>query len=114
VVNRRKSLTAAGRALAIGSLLERRRFVNAMPRAATELGRVKILDVKTASVRLTYYDAHLVKITTDSGLYGLGEAFNRAGVVDHINMLCHNMCSPLGTIAVGHACMAIRSFNYKS
>jgi L-alanine-DL-glutamate epimerase-like enolase superfamily enzyme len=28
----------------------------------------------------------------------------------YINMLCHNMCSPVGTIASGHACMAIRSF----
>ena len=28
----------------------------------------------------------------------------------YINMLAHNMCSPVGTIASGHACMAIRSF----
>ena len=28
----------------------------------------------------------------------------------YINMLCHNMCTPVGTIASGHACMAIRSF----
>jgi L-alanine-DL-glutamate epimerase-like enolase superfamily enzyme len=25
-------------------------------------------------------------------------------------MLCHNMCTPVGTIASGHACSAIRSF----
>jgi L-alanine-DL-glutamate epimerase-like enolase superfamily enzyme len=25
-------------------------------------------------------------------------------------MLCHNMCSPVGTIASGHACVVIRSF----
>ena len=28
----------------------------------------------------------------------------------YINMLCHNMCTPVGTIASGHACLAIRSF----
>jgi L-alanine-DL-glutamate epimerase-like enolase superfamily enzyme len=60
--------------------------LKAAPRAATELGKVKIRDVKTATVRIKY-DAHLVKITTDSGLYGLGEAYNRAGVVDHINSI---------------------------
>ena len=85
MVNRRKFLTVAGSALTLGSLLERPGILKAAPRAATELGRVKIVDVKTASVKLSYYDAHLVKITTDSGLYGLGEAFNRSGVVDHIN-----------------------------
>ena len=25
-------------------------------------------------------------------------------------LICHNMCSPVGTIASGHACAAIRSF----
>jgi len=28
----------------------------------------------------------------------------------YMNMLCHNMCTPVGTIASGHACAAIRSF----
>ena len=28
----------------------------------------------------------------------------------YLNMLCHNMCSPVGTIASAHACLAIRSF----
>ena len=86
MVNRRKFLTVAGSAVAIGSLLERPGILKAAPRAATELGKVKIRDVKTATVRIKY-DAHLVKITTDSGLYGLGEAYNRAGVVDHINSI---------------------------
>ena len=27
-----------------------------------------------------------------------------------LNMLCHNMCTPVGTIASAHACAAIRSF----
>ncbi len=86
MVNRRKFLTAAGSVVAIGSLLEKPRILKAAPRAATELGRVKIRDVKTATVKIKY-DAHLVKVTTDSGLYGLGEAYNRAGVVDHIHSI---------------------------
>ena len=28
----------------------------------------------------------------------------------YISMLCHNMCTPVGTIASAHACLAIRSF----
>lgn len=93
MLNRRKFLTASGSvsagclsAVAIGSLLEQPRILKAVPRATTELGKVKIRDVKTASVRIKY-DAHLVKVTTDSGLYGLGEAYNRAGVVDHIHSI---------------------------
>ena len=42
MLNRRKFLTAAGSVVAIGSLLEKPRILKAVPRAATELGRVKI------------------------------------------------------------------------
>lgn len=28
----------------------------------------------------------------------------------YMSMLCHNMCSPVGSIASGHACLAIKSF----
>ncbi len=28
----------------------------------------------------------------------------------YLNMLCHNMCTPVGTIASAHTCAAIRSF----
>jgi L-alanine-DL-glutamate epimerase-like enolase superfamily enzyme len=28
----------------------------------------------------------------------------------YLNMLCHNLCTPVGTIASGHACMAIKNF----
>ena len=85
-MNRRKFLTAAGAAVALNSLLEEPRILTAAPQAATELGKVKIRDVKTATIKIKY-DAHLVKVTTDSGLYGIGEAYNRAGVVDHINSI---------------------------
>jgi len=85
-MNRRKFLSAAGGAVAIACMLERPRILEAAPQAITELGKVKIRDVKTATIKIKY-DAHLVKITTDSGLYGIGEAYNRAGVVDHINSI---------------------------
>jgi len=85
-MDRRKFLSAAGGAVAIASLLERPRILEAAPQAATELGKVKIRDVKTATIKIKY-DAHLVKVTTDSGLYGIGEAYNRAGVVNHIESI---------------------------
>lgn len=84
---RRKLLAAAGGAAVAGALFERSSIARAAPQAATELGKVKIRDVKTASVKLSYYSAHLVKVTTDSGLFGLGEAYNRAGIVSHIRAI---------------------------
>jgi gluconate/galactonate dehydratase len=84
----RRNLLAAGGGLAAASfLLERPRVVEAVRGASTELGKVKIRDVKTASVRLTYYDAHLVKVTTDAGLHGLGEAYRGAGTLDWIDAM---------------------------
>ncbi|MHC4179570.1 MAG: mandelate racemase/muconate lactonizing enzyme family protein [Planctomycetota bacterium] len=86
MLNRRKLLAAAGGLATAGYVLDGPRVLQAAPRAATELGRVKIRDVKTATVRLNYH-IHLVKVTTDSGLYGLGEAYNRAGIVSHIHSI---------------------------
>ncbi|MHC4692070.1 MAG: mandelate racemase/muconate lactonizing enzyme family protein, partial [Planctomycetota bacterium] len=86
MLNRRKFFAAAGGITAAGFMAERSRVVQAVPKAVTELGKVKIRDVKTATVRIKY-DAHLVKVTTDSGLYGLGEAYNRAGIINHINSI---------------------------
>jgi len=87
MLTRRTFLSAVGGLAATGFLAQRSGLLLAMPRASTELGKVKIRDVKTASVKLTYYAAHLVKVTTDSGLYGLGEAYNRAGIVSHIHAI---------------------------
>ena len=84
MLTRRNFMGAVGVAAAAGFLPEQSQVLRAAPQAATEFGKVKIRDVKTASVRLTYYDAHLVKITTDSGLFGLGEAYRGAGTVDWI------------------------------
>ena len=47
--------------------------VKALPTAATSLGKVKIRDIKTAQI-MARYPFNLVKIETDSGLFGIGEA----------------------------------------
>jgi L-alanine-DL-glutamate epimerase-like enolase superfamily enzyme len=70
-------LTATGLAIAPSKILQ------AAPAAKTQLGQVKITDVKTAAIDIKY-KTHLVKVTTDSGLYGLGEAYPKAEVADDI------------------------------
>jgi len=77
---RNAGLAATGLAVPGKSLLFAR------PQAKTEAGRVKITDIKTAVIQLKY-NTTLVKITTDTGLYGLGEAFPKVDVVGHINDL---------------------------
>jgi len=86
MLNRRKFLATAGGAAAALFLPEHSQVLKAMPQAESEFGKVKITDIKTASVMINY-PAHLVKIETDSGLYGIGEAYNRDGIVDHIRSL---------------------------
>ena len=86
MLDRRRFLTAAAGAAAAGFLPETSQVLKAMPAAESEFGKVKVTDVKTASVMIRY-PAHLVKVETDSGLYGIGEAYNRDGVVDHIEHL---------------------------
>ncbi|MCP5116697.1 MAG: hypothetical protein GY953_38205, partial [bacterium] len=76
----------AGAAGASAFLPERSQVLKAYPQAASDFGKVKITDVKTASVMIKY-PAHLVKIETDSGLYGIREAYNRDGILDHIRGL---------------------------
>ncbi len=85
-MDRRKFLASAGGTVALATLLDQPGILKAVPEVATELGKVRIRDIKTATVRIRY-DAHLVKITTDSGLYGIGEAYNRDGVVSHIHSI---------------------------
>jgi len=86
MITRRRLLAAAGGLATAGYWMKQPSVLAAAPRAETELGKVKIVDVKTASIKIRY-PAHLVKIVTDSGLYGIGEAYNRAGVVDHIHAI---------------------------
>jgi len=87
MLTRRNFIAAAGALTASKFLIENSTVVAAVPKAETEFGKVKIKDIKTASVRLTYYDAHLVKVITDSGLYGIGEAYRGAGTLDWINTI---------------------------
>lgn len=54
--------------------------------AAAQRRKVKITDVKCMIVRGTW-DWNLVKIETDAGLYGIGEAYWGAGVKDVIGKL---------------------------
>ena len=83
VINRRQFLTSsscAALATGVGGLSQ---VLRAAPQAESELGRVKVVDVQTATIRFRY-DMHLVKVITDSGIYGIGEAYNRGGVINHI------------------------------
>jgi L-alanine-DL-glutamate epimerase-like enolase superfamily enzyme len=86
MITRRKLLATAGGLAAAGYLMRQPGVFAAAPRAETELGKVKIVDVQTASIHIRY-PAHLVKIVTDCGLYGIGEAYNRDGVVDHVRAI---------------------------
>src|SRR5688500_1994110 len=80
-------------------LLSRRSFLQAAAAAGASLfpapyaklaaalrKKVKITDVKCMIVRGTW-DWNLVKIETDSGLYGIGEAYWGAGVKDVIERI---------------------------
>jgi L-alanine-DL-glutamate epimerase-like enolase superfamily enzyme len=83
MLSRRRLLQIASGAAA-GFIPERSQILRAMPAAQSLLGKVKIRDVQTASVNIKY-PAHLVRVVTDQGVYGLGEAYNRAGIVELIH-----------------------------
>jgi len=85
MISRRKFLRNSGLAAA-GLAVPHSSPLHARPQAGTEVGRVKITDVKTAVIELKY-NTTLVKVTTDDGLYGLGEAFPKVDVVGHLNDL---------------------------
>ena len=75
-LNRRKFITMAGGASALGIAAPLSGGIMAAPGAKSNVGKVKITDIKTATVDIKY-PAHLVKIETDSGLFGLGESVPR-------------------------------------
>ena len=79
----RRSFLGAACATTAGLVSYPSQLLQAMPKAVTELGKVKIRDVKTAVVKIKY-NTTLVKVTTDSGLYGLGEAYPKVDVTGHI------------------------------
>jgi L-alanine-DL-glutamate epimerase-like enolase superfamily enzyme len=84
VLNRRRFLQTTAAAAASSFIPANSQVVKTVPRAESLLGKVKIRDVQTASVMINY-PAHLVRIVTDQGVYGIGEAYNRAGIVDLIH-----------------------------
>lgn len=86
MLTRREMLAAGSGILATAWLGRLPVWAQEVPEGTTELGRVKIRDVKTASLKLRY-PVHLVKIVTDAGVYGIGEAYNRAGIIDHIRAI---------------------------
>jgi hypothetical protein len=57
----RRNFLAATAAATTGFLPDQSQVLKAMPQAESEFGKVKITDVKTASVMIKY-PAHLVKI----------------------------------------------------
>ncbi len=70
-------------ASAASLLPEAPQLAQAHPAGESLLGKVRITGIKTASVHIKY-PAHLVRVETDAGLHGLGEAYNRHGILDHI------------------------------
>ena len=85
MLTRRNFFGAAGLATA-GALSYSGQILKAMPSASGSFGNVKVRDVKTAAIDVGY-KTHLVKVTTDSGLYGLGEAFPKAEVAEDIKTI---------------------------
>ena len=83
MLSRRTFLGTTGLAVA-GMMAQPLKIINAKPNVVTELGKVKITDVKTAAIIIKKYKTHLVKVETDSGLFGLGEAYPKAEIADDI------------------------------
>ncbi len=82
-MNRRSFLKSAALG-STGALAAPSQLLGAVPAARSALGAVKITDVKTAAIDIGY-KTHLIKVTTDSGLFGLGEAYPKAEVGDDIH-----------------------------
>ncbi|MBI3680982.1 MAG: mandelate racemase/muconate lactonizing enzyme family protein [Acidobacteria bacterium] len=80
----RRHFLAGTAGLAAAWTLEQSQILKAMPQAESVFGKVKIRDVETATIQMNY-PAHLVKITTDQGISGYGEAYNGAGIVDLVH-----------------------------
>jgi len=84
MLSRRRFLNASAAGAACCFVPETSQILKAMPAAESLLGKVKIRDVQTASVMIKY-PAHLVRVVTDAGVFGIGEAYNRAGILDLIH-----------------------------
>ena len=76
-MNRRNAIKTGAALSSIAALSPLSLIGRAVPNAETDMGKVTITDVKTASIRLGNYDTHLVKVFTNVGIYGLGETYPR-------------------------------------
>ena len=90
MISRRTFFGAVGMTTA-GVLAVPSRLLKTKPKAVTELGKIKIKDVKTATLNLKKYNTTLIKVTTDSGLYGLGEAYPKVDVTSHVADIKHQI-----------------------
>lgn len=87
-MNRRNYIKKAFMLTASATLFPESIILANSPSAEKDLQKVKITDVKTASIQLGGYNVELVKVLTDSGLYGLGETYPQtAGAISNINFL---------------------------
>ena len=104
MLSRRSFFGAAG-LTAAGLLTQSSQILKSNPLAFTELGKVKITDIKTAVVKIKKYNTTLVKVTTDQGIFGIGEAFPKVDVVGHINDVkkedCGDILGSLGLLKSG-------------
>jgi gluconate/galactonate dehydratase len=82
MMNRRKFMGISG--LSAAAFFTDSKILKAVPNAEMDLGKVKITDVKTAAIKVKKYTTHLVKVETDSGLFGLGESYPKSEVADDI------------------------------
>jgi L-alanine-DL-glutamate epimerase-like enolase superfamily enzyme len=86
MISRRRFLGLAGSAAAAMATAPIQ-ILKAAPEAESELGKVKITDIKTTAIKIKKWKNHLIKVETDSGLYGLGEAYPKAEIVDDIKAI---------------------------
>jgi L-alanine-DL-glutamate epimerase-like enolase superfamily enzyme len=82
----RRSFIGTTALAATGSLSMPGKILQANPGFESELGKVKIRDIQTAAIKLKY-KTHLVRIVTDAGIYGLGEAFPKAEIESDIHAI---------------------------
>ena len=66
MISRRQFLHTTSSAAMLAGITGVPQILRAAPQAESELGKVKIIDVQTATLRFRY-DMHLVKVITDSG-----------------------------------------------
>lgn len=83
MIDRRNFLRGSG-IFAAAAISQPLQAAGAMQGGASPLpGSCKITSIKTAAINIKY-KTHLVKIMTDSGVYGIGEAYPKAEVADDI------------------------------